>query len=232
MQSVNRGGEVELFLQTTPRCRARIQAFKHGSASGWTVHECGRTDDANKAVIGFASIYNRWRSAADSDSEFDLPRQLARDAACPFADLLDALQRIIVAAGDDCRGRGIRLERVFGHDAEETWPAASNRPQQIRILLVAREDQTAVGGYHSCRLNAEAGWSPIVEVPADPAVEKESAPRHGRAVAHREGKALGVEHTIQLTARNRGLNYRATSLAVNRDLVETTKIDQKAVVTE
>jgi hypothetical protein len=38
--------------------------------------------------------------------------------------------------------------------------------------------------------------------------------------------------TVQLTPCNRGLNYGATSLAVDRGLLEATKIDQEAVVTK
>src|SRR5215470_680103 len=145
MQSVYRGGEVQLFLQATPRCRTCIHCLKHGSTRGWTVRECVCDDDTNKAVTRSASICDRWRSAGDNEREFDLPGQFAREAACPLADLFDPLQRIIVGAAGDRRGRGIRFERVFRDDPEETWPPASNRPQQIRILLVARDDQTAVG---------------------------------------------------------------------------------------
>src|SRR5216683_8228448 len=105
MQRVNRGGHVEVFLQTTFQCWALIQGFEHRSTGDSTVREGGSTDDTSKAVVGGASTCDRRRSTCDTDIQFDLPRQLARDAAYAFAELLDPLERIVVSAADDRRGR-------------------------------------------------------------------------------------------------------------------------------
>src|SRR5262249_15347799 len=162
-ERVYRRGEVQLFVNTSAQCRACVHDFKHGSSSGWSVSECGPNHDANES--GSASIYNRWRRAGYCDRQFDLPRQSPREAARPFADLFDPLQRVVVAAASDRLGRTIRPERVFGDHAEETRPPASNRPQQIGILLLARDDQTAICGYHSPRLTPETPSSPTLPSP-------------------------------------------------------------------
>src|SRR5215475_3571304 len=104
MQSMYRSGQVQLFLQTTPRCRTCIHCFKHGSTRAWTVRECVCDDNTNKVVTRAASICDRWRSAGNNDREFNLPGQFWSEASCPLPDLFDPLQGIIVGAAGNRRG--------------------------------------------------------------------------------------------------------------------------------
>ena len=135
----------------------------------------------------------RGRSGREVDQRGHLVRQLARPVAVEPQDLFGAVARKEDRAGQQHRSDGMQPVLQRGRDPEVP-AAATQAPEQLGVLVLARVHELAVGGDDVGGEQVVAGQADLAHEPADAAAEREPGdPRAGHEPAgHRETERLGL----------------------------------------
>jgi hypothetical protein len=117
--------------------------------------------------------------------------------------------------------------------AEEAWTCSPDRPKQIGMPCIARNNEPAVCGDDVCGLDAEAAGALPAKITTKTAVQQKAAQGNGGTVADRKGKSAFRQGRIQLAASYRRLNGRGVRLRVNRDdPLQLSEVNQQAMVAQ
>ena len=188
--------------------------------------------NTDKAVAGPTPLgEGGWRLRTENRQLY-FSRQLSGNTRCPRADLFNAFQRVIVGTGRDGTRHRIQLEKVLGHNPKEARPRPADRPEQVGVLLLIGDDETAISQHDIGGLDTEAGRPPCVPVPAQPAIQQIAA--HGNRLAVPDGKGQPVrgQLPVECLSGDRRLNRRRAGPAINREVIKAPKINQQTPVAQ
>ena len=131
------------------------------------------------------------------------------------------------AAVDGAHGAGLEQER--GHHPEVA-AAASHRPEEIRVLLRAGRDQTAVREHDVHAHEVVDGESVLAAQIADSAAQGEAAHARGREEPARHGQAEGVGRVVHVAPQAPSLDPHRGVLLVDPDPLQAREVEHEAVV--
>ena len=170
----------------------------------------------------------RRRLAVDHDRH-----QLVGRAGEPVAVEAKHLRRFLHRPrdrpGDDRRAELVELELELGDDAE-VRAGATDTPEEIRVLVLARGDELAVGGDDVDGEQLVDGQPEFPHQPADPTAERESgeAGMRNDSGRHREPELLRL--AVELAQKDSRLCARGPLLWIDADSLHRAEVDQQCVV--
>ena len=152
----------------------------------------------------------------------------AQELAIRAHDLRGVLDLPEDRTGVDVRD-GMRTKQEARHDAEIS-AAAAQRPEQIRVLALARRDQPAVGE-HDVRFQQVVDREPVHAAQvAAAAAERETGDAGRRNDARRNCEAECMRGMIHVALRAAGFDANRARRRVDANSLEPTEIDHDAAV--
>ena len=126
-------------------------------------------------------------------------------------------------AAEDLADR-VEPELEAGDDAEVA-AATADRPEQVRVRVLARGDLPPIGGDDLDRDEGVDGQAVLAHQPADPATERQPADADRAGVAERGGKAVSGRGPRVLPGGQAGLRPGETPLRVDVEALHRSEVE-------
>ena len=123
--------------------------------------------------------------------------------------------RTATTGGSSSRGGGERQELEGRHDAEGAGAHASERPEQVAVVVLVAADDPAVGQDDLCSDQAIGGHPVRPPEDPEPAPEREARDPNRGTGARRDREAVFVQRPVHLTERRPRADPRDPSVDRN-----------------
>ena len=124
----------------------------------------------------------------------------------------------------------VELELEAGHDAEVA-AAATDRPEEVGVRILAGGDLAAVGRHDLDRLEGIDGQAVLAHQPADPATERQAGDADRTGVAERRRETMGRDRVRVFAGGQAGLRPGDLAIGIDVEALHRAEVeDDPAVV--
>jgi hypothetical protein len=123
----------------------------------------------------------------------------------------------------------MQAEFELGDDAEVAAPA-SDRPEQIGVLIRGRQLDPPVGGYHLGRHQVVEAQPGLARQPSHAAAEREPGDTGVTDMAGGHREAVRLRRRVEIGQQRAPARPRMFRLRVYADLIELAEVDHQAVI--
>ncbi|HEU0214988.1 MAG TPA: hypothetical protein VFR13_12930 [Jiangellaceae bacterium] len=170
----------------------------------------------------------RWDRAEPDDGP-KLVRRIADEVSVEVQDIGGVLRPPVDRPGNDRWANRVQREPERADDAEVP-AAASQRPEQVGVLVGRRSDDVALRGDHLGVHEVVDGEPVLAHEPADAAAEAEAADAGVAHDASRRGQAVGLGLVVDVAPQGATLHVGRAFGGVDRNGAHRGEVDDDPVV--
>ena len=170
----------------------------------------------------------RW-DRAEADDGPELVGRVRDVVPVEAQDIGGVLGRPEHRSGEDVGADGMQPEPERGDDAEVP-AAASQRPEQVGVIVGRRPDDLTVGGDHLGFHEVVDGESVLAHEPADAAAEGEAADAGVAHDAARGSQTVRLCLLVDISPQGTGLDEGGALNGIDRDGAHRREVDHDSVV--